>query len=169
MDARCFNEAIAKGATADSGAIGRGVAKAVSGYPSAGQRGAAGAGGAKITDYRLKKIMREQKVAREMAKNAAANFSQGGKKYFSQSTFIFSKELAVCGDARAPMHPQFDLLPVELRHNSSALHLSWMIGPRRARIDACSAWKSYQEGIWHWRGILGETQVRAGLVQKVHP
>ena len=55
---------------------------------------------------------------------------------------------------------------------SSASHLSWlswMVGPRRARIDACFAQKSYQEGKWHWRGLLGETQVRAGLVQRVHP
>jgi hypothetical protein len=29
---------------------------------------------------------------------------------------------------------------------SSASHLSWMIGPRSARIDACFAQKSYQEG-----------------------
>jgi hypothetical protein len=69
MDARCFNEAIAKGAaTADSGTTGRGVAKAVSKMDIQAQVNA-------TLQVQVQEIMREQvqKVAREMAKNATAN------------------------------------------------------------------------------------------------
>jgi hypothetical protein len=78
--------------------------------------------------------------------------------------FIFPKELFAVMLV-LPVLPSFGI-PCQCDFGtSSSSHLSWMIGPRRARIDACFAQKLYQEGKWHWRGLLGETQVRAGLVQ----
>ena len=66
------------------------------------------------------------------------------RRYYS----YFHRNSTVCGDARAPVLPSSGISCQCDFGISSTSYLSWMIGPRTARIDALFAQKSHQEGKW---------------------